>query len=212
MRLCNLQFKVARIYFDIKAFKACFQNLSMGACGTKIQLETNHTVNTTTTDVTQQTAEMLDLVDHEQTTLFNGYIRMEIVNHLTDYSLVPEDVINLCMKFYYINIKESIHNYDDIRTVLTSLNHILTECFKNKEYFIAYKTGQLLTSLDPTTAIHHANLRDVSSEYQLLKLIKQQYVRWMQIMMRFTIIWIFIIFDGRLSRSNEVTEDCIEYK
>lgn len=49
----------------------------------------------------------------KQTILFNGFVRIEILNHLSKQILtVPNDVINLCATFYILQVSELILDAD----------------------------------------------------------------------------------------------------
>ena len=49
----------------------------------------------------------LDEIMEQQGLIFDGYMRLEILTHFTQvpHQLIPIDVINLCSKFYNIDIK-----------------------------------------------------------------------------------------------------------
>ena len=95
----------------------------------------------------------LDEIMEQQILIFNGYMRLEILSHFTQDTnkLIPIDVINLCMKFYQINIKLLL----GVDPKFKALSSLAKMCVNNKEYFIAYKLTQLLLTLHPKSAFCH---------------------------------------------------------
>ena len=80
---------------------------------------------------------------HSQKLLFDGYLRISILNHLhhSIHSWVPQDIIKLCLDYYLIDIKPL-----SIRAVYSSIKVFIDY----KEYFIARKICESLLSYDPT--------------------------------------------------------------
>ena len=76
----------------------------------------------------------IQLISHQQNVAFHGYIRMQILNHLLNQT-TPIDVINLCYKFYNINISSLIPpkpRSKDIRS-------IAVKCCNNRELYMAHR-------------------------------------------------------------------------
>ena len=149
----------------------------MGSCGTKLQEEKECNTNATSNlcnywyNANQRkqkipTLSPLDVIIYEQRLLFDAYLRIEIFNHLTNYPLckfIPEDIINLCLKFYEIDIKSLSQNDNEI----VGLTKLCIECKCNKEYFVAYKLGELLTCLDPESVPHRILFSGISFFWHL---------------------------------------------
>ena len=57
----------------------------------------------------------LDQIMHDQRLLFDGFLRMEILNHLTQNSskLLSHDVINLCHTFYILKIESLMKDVNE---------------------------------------------------------------------------------------------------
>ena len=92
-------------------------------------------------------AEIMD----EQKLIFDGFMRMEILNHFNQENnqFIPHDIINLCMKFFNLNIK-SMFKYK-INDVVSLINTFT----KNSENFMAYKISKLLLTFHPKRAYFH---------------------------------------------------------
>ena len=52
----------------------------------------------------QTKSSPLDQIMHEQDLLFNGFMRTEIVNQITQSNIMTTDVINVCHQFFELNI------------------------------------------------------------------------------------------------------------
>ena len=85
---------------------------------------------------------------------FDGFMRMEILNHLTDE--IPHDVIHLCSTFYVLNLKLLLMNKPNKGEALISL--ALNCTYKTKEYFIACIIFKLLIKSYPTESSLYACL------------------------------------------------------
>ena len=101
---------------------------------------------------------------HDQQSLFNGYLRIEILNNLsTSFNkIIATDVINLCSKFYTLNIKslkESHHEklVNDTSKIYPFFHNPENEekwiyrdlaftLSGSREYFIGYKILKMLIS------------------------------------------------------------------
>lgn len=79
----------------------------------------------------------IDQIQFKQQLSFDGFLRLETVNHKLK---LPQDVIKLCFLFYKINITSSTINH---------LQSLVTECIRNQEFFIAYHIAKLLASMYP---------------------------------------------------------------
>ena len=112
---------------------------------------------------------------HDQKSICDGFLRMEIVNNLSyEFTkIISTDVINLCHKFYSLNIKSLIekekgsileadyysygdydHDYGDIPDDEALLSLSRLAC-KNKEFFMGYKLLKMLINYDPTYGDYH---------------------------------------------------------
>ena len=91
----------------------------------------------------------------EQKLLFDGFMRMEILNDLnTDNDQpIPIDVINLCFQFYKPDICLQYKEDDDILD--SSSDDIMSLC-KTYDHFLAFKIAEVLTSHYPDTATSHS--------------------------------------------------------
>ena len=101
---------------------------------------------------------------YQQRLLFDGFIRIEILIHLTndDHKIVPQEVINLCNKFYEL----------DIKTLSQSTNQgllkLMHKCDKNKESFIAFEIARSLTTSYPKKDLYHASYALILSHWNVL--------------------------------------------
>ena len=110
----------------------------------------------------------LDEIAYKQTLIFNGFIKTEIYQF---HSFIPKDIINLCKKFYEIDMKLSYENDHETRELI----RFYEECETNKEYFIAYKLAHLLLALHPEEVVFHTYLGAVLADWNLHPEAEEEY-------------------------------------
>ena len=88
----------------------------------------------------------LRTIDHLQKTLFDGYIRLEIVIYLSNINLVPTDVLNLCFKFFHTNLNKFISSSYSTKDLID----FAKECFKSGNNLIAFQLSNLAKVDDDT--------------------------------------------------------------
>ena len=120
----------------------------------------------------------IDTIIHQQQLLFYGFIRIKIANHMTNSQIIPNDVINLTLKFYELPIKSLMSqqtkdlNLSPENKSLQeqhSLFGISIECKGNHEYFISYKILTLLTKCDETESYYHCLLGSLLKDMNMIK-------------------------------------------
>ena len=101
---------------------------------------------TKTTDFTP-----LQSIDHHQKVLFDGFIRLKIINHLNK-SRVPMDIINLCYKFYSTDIKKL---YSSDHHTTQDIVELAMRCWKVGDGFISYQLSNLAKTDDNKGYSHY---------------------------------------------------------
>ena len=95
------------------------------------------------------TLSPLRCIDHHRKLAFHGFLRMEIVGHLSGKdNQIPMDIVDLCYKFHQIDI--------DINNILSlnkesQIEHIYDlakTCLKNKEFSFAAQLMNLIIHYD----------------------------------------------------------------
>ena len=117
----------------------------------------------------------LDDFMHSQKLLFDGYMRMQILNTLSDdfTKIVCTDVINLCYTFFAIKIKSLMEEHfdvlceDDDNYELSEKTHsdpdvqifvlanLCNTFSKGNEFWIAYKIIRMILSIKDEAAYHN---------------------------------------------------------
>ena len=108
---------------------------------------------------------------YQQRTLFDGFMRIEIFDHLTNHKLICQDVINLCNMFYELNIA-SLTQTEDQEKEFYSLP---IACTNNEEYFIAYELLKMLSTYNSKNLNYVEQLALVSSQWNLWSEAKPLY-------------------------------------
>ena len=108
----------------------------------------------------------IEQIVYEQRLLFDGFMRNEVLKHITIHTLIPQDLINLCIKFYEIDIKSIVGNESGTRAIIHLLG--LSRQFRdNQEYFIAYKMAKMVVSQQDTRGIY-INSTSILIHYRLI--------------------------------------------
>ena len=144
-------------FTDVNNFELrCFQRL---CCNMSSKM-----VNDGDVECTQSI--QLDDILHQQNLLFDGFVRTEILNNLSNVfqKLLTQDVIKLCSTFYELNIKLLSKNKNEAE----GLHIFAKKCTKNNEYFIAHKIMQLLIRYYPNKAIYYHTYAEILSCYNLM--------------------------------------------
>ena len=101
-------------------------------------------------------------IDIKQTLLFNGYFRMSVLSRTNDYAIIPFDIINLCRKFFIINIQQCFNFPDQIKHDMLNWTEIYTfakDSYKKRtEYWIACQILQYLCTIFPSSARYYNSL------------------------------------------------------
>ena len=98
----------------------------------------------------------VDEIMEQQKIIFDGFMRLRSNQ---DYIMIPSDIINLCMKFFIIDIKSSFQ-YD-----MDAIDALIETFKDNGEYFIAYKISQILLSIHPEQSELHCDVGRILSRW-----------------------------------------------
>lgn len=117
-------------------------------------------------------------ITYDQELIFHGYLRINILSSLRTIleKLLSQDVIELCYKFYFINIQTMVENYlqdkgiesDDESKQSKEIESlwVLTDTFcEKKEFFIAYKICKILSEHEPDNGDYHAGIGTVLRDW-----------------------------------------------
>ena len=106
----------------------------------------------------------LDQIKYKQRITAEGYLKLETsCNNLT-----PVDIINLCIKFYEIDIKSP--------STANELKSLIWEFMNNKEYYMACEIGKLSITFYPNNANYHAYYGNALAYWNLPDAAEMEYL------------------------------------
>ena len=120
-------------------------------------------------------AILTDELMHIQKILFDGYMRTEILMNFKSKlsNIMTDDVINLCNKFFVLNIDEMMNKIkiskqiddDSIEYQLSKFKRLSMDLLENKDYFIATKLlNSLITKENEIKQSHDTTKHSFDSE------------------------------------------------
>ena len=123
-------------------------------------------------------SSIYDTFNIKQTLLFDGYLRINILSQMNNNVQIPFDIINLCQRFFAINIKKCIVN--DAKDIITNpfkrLYNFAKDCYNNtSEYWIASQILQYLCSLQPSNPEYYNVIGLLLDEWREFELAEQAF-------------------------------------